>query len=139
MWYPSNSLQLWTCVCTQSQYATHKMLITLGEKWNGQHLTISSLHSPTYNFHRRRCPTFEYPFSYLDGLRVHMNVWKTFSISRSPLFLVHVVDSREMYTAHSLKTHTTNGWKNIIFYLISFLFLTLTSLTRAIFPLLMAR
>lgn len=58
------------------------------------------------NIHFHICMVFVY--TWMCG--------KHFSISRSPLFLVHVVDSRKMYTgqhsiAHSLKTHTTNGKK----------------------------
>jgi hypothetical protein len=64
-------------------------------------------------------PTFEYPFSYLYGLRsscarVYVCGKTFFDISLS-----YGDDGRKMYTTQD-KTHTTNGWKNIIFYLFVF-------------------
>lgn len=106
-------------IYTQSQYATHKMLITFffsSEKWNGQHLTISSSPSTPKSSRIFPVPTFEYPFSYLYGLRCCMCVEKNIFryLTRSPML---GYDGRKMYTTQD-KTHTTNGWKNIIFYLI---------------------
>jgi hypothetical protein len=104
--------------------------------------------SPAYTqHHRRRRPTFEYPFSYLYVSRVYFIPYSTlicthgqtfFDISFSlSLARSERVAGRKMYTrtehVHSINPYT-NGWKNIIFYLKSPPFATLSHSVCAVFP-----
>lgn len=119
--YPSNSLHVYKHTISICHPQNAHNFFGWEMKWPAPYYLIFSFHSTLgveKNIVRHSNIHFHICMVLLALLVIYVCRKTFFDISFSPFSFILTVHGRKMYTTQD-RTHTTNGWKNIIFYLSS--------------------